>query len=320
MTNQAVVLLENTFEASNIKSLVSKFTAGRFDKDMKWSAEKQFATAIIEKNEQLQRCSPVSIQNTMLDAAYTGLSLSPTLAHAYMVPYGNTCTFAPGYRGLMHMAYKAGTVKSVQVNLVRDNDQEFHVWTDENGRHIRHVENSRGKPGKVTHAYCIANLMAGGPPLIEIMGRADLDACEAASRRRNKKGGMVWRVWPDEMCKKAVIRRASKFWPKDNGGMLEHMMQVSDRYDPVDFEDDPDTPPPEAELCMNLDQQTALTDLLTDHGIAPTVAPEWLRRYAQSKGYASIEDMPARLYDDAEAALAKILDERQAATRNSANA
>ena len=321
MNDQALMLISDTFEASNIKSLVSKFNSGRFDKAMKWGAEKLFAQQAIQKNEQLLTCTPESIQGAMLDVAYSGLSLSPSLSHAYLIPYGRTCSFAPGYRGLMHMAYKAGTVKSVQVNLVRENDQEFQVWTDEHGRHLRHIENARGKPGKVTHAYTVANLMAGGPPLIEIMGRKDLDAIEAASRRRNKKGGMVWRSWPDEMCKKAVIRRASKFWPKDNGGLLEHMMQVSDRYDPVEFEESPDTPPPEAELCMNLDQQTALTDLLLGHGIEPTVAPEWLRRYAQSKGYASIEDMPARLYDDAQTTLKKILDERAtAATRNSANA
>jgi phage RecT family recombinase len=319
MTNQALALINDAFEAPNIKSLISKFSSGRFDKDMKWSAEKQFATAIIGDNRKLQECSPQSIQGAMLDVAYTGLSLSPTLAHAYLIPYGNTCKFRPGYRGLLHMAYKAGTIKSVQVNLVYEGDQEFKVWTDEHGRHIRHVENARGKRGDITHAYCIAHLTAGGPPLIEVMSRAQLNAVRAAAERKSG-GGAVWRSWPEEMMKKAVIRRASKFWPKDNGGMLEHMMQVSDTYDPVAFDDDPDTPPAEAELCINLDQQTALTDLLTDHGIAATVAPEWLRRYAQSKGYAHIEDMPARLYDDAHAALTKILDERKAATRTGTDA
>lgn len=321
MNDQSLILIQDTFEASNSKSIASKFTAGRFDKDMKWSAEKLFAQQIIKKNDQLLTCSPESIQGAMLDVAYSGLSLSPSLAHAYLIPYGTTCSFAPGYRGLMHMAYKAGTIKSVQVNLVHENDQEFQVWSDEHGRHIRHVENQRGKKGDITHAYCVAHVAAGGPPLIEVMDREDFRKIEAAATRRNRKGGMVWRSdFRPEMCKKAVIRRASKFWPKDNGGMLEHMMQVSDRYDPVEFEQDLDTPPPEAELCMNLDQQTALSDLLTDHGIEPTAAPEWLRRYAQSKGYASIEDMPARLYDDAHVALKKILDERQAATRNSASA
>ena len=288
------------------KSVAAKFTSGRFDKDLKWSAERQFAEQALIKNPELQRCAPHSIQTALLDVAYSGLSLSPSLGHAYLIPYGSQCSFHPGYRGLMHMAYKAGTIKSVQVNLVRDTDPEFQVWTDETGRHIKHVENVRGKQGPVTHAYCMAFLAAGGPPLIEVMGRADLDACEAAASRRNKKGGMVWRMWPDEMCKKAVIRRASKHWPKDDGGILQRMAEVSDRYDPMEFPESLDADAPEQELCISLDQTTALTDLLTDRGIQPTVAPEWLKRYAQSKGYNSIEHMPARLYEECRVFLIKM--------------
>jgi recombinational DNA repair protein RecT len=262
------------------------------------------------KNSDLQRCTSHSIQTALLDVAYSGLSLSPALAHAYLIPYKDQCAFHPGYRGLMHMAYKAGTIKSVQVNLVRETDPEFLVWTDELGRHIRHIENARGKQGPVTHAYCIAFLTAGGPPMIEVMGRADLNSCEAAASKRNKKGGMVWRMWPDEMCKKAVIRRASKHWPKDDGGLLERMAEVSDRFDPMDFPENLDADAPEQELCMSLDQVTALSDVLTDRGISPTVAPEWLKRYAQSKGYDLMDHMPARLYEEAKAGLAKILDDR----------
>jgi len=303
--------VQNALYGPETKSLTSKFNAGRFDKSMKWSAERQFAEQAMIKNPELQKCSPHSIQTALLDIAYSGLSLSPALAHAYLIPYGSQCSFHPGYRGLMHMAYKAGTIKSVQVNLVRDSDPEFQVWTDETGRHIKHVENQRGKQGNVTHAYCIAFLTAGGPPLIEVMGRADLNSCEAAASKRNKKGGMVWRMWPDEMCKKAVIRRGSKHWPKDDGGLLERMQDIANIHDPMDFPEDLDADAPEQELCITLDQVTLLTDLLTDRGVQPTVAPEWLKRYAQSKGYNSIEHMPARLYVECEAFLTKMADEKK---------
>lgn len=308
--------LNDALYGSESKSIASRFNAGRFDKSLKWAAERQFAEQAMIKNEALMRCTPESIQGALLDVAYSGLSLSPVLAHGYLIPYGQTCSFAPGYRGLMHMAFKAGTVKSVQVNLVHQNDPTFRVWTDEHGRHLQHDENLRGgKRGEVTHAYCITNLTAGGPAIIEVMGRADLDAARSASQKRNKRGGAVWSTWPEEMMKKCVIRRASKHWPKDDGGILRHMMEVSDKYDSIDFAPDPDEAPAEAELCMSADMNTVLTDLLLDRGIAPTVAPEWLRRWAQSKGYASIDDTPARLFEEAQAALTKILDDRQAATQ-----
>ncbi len=208
------------------------------------------------------------------------------------------------------MAFKAGTVKSVQVNLVYRNDAEFQVWSDENGRHLRHVENARGDRGTVTHAYCVAHLTAGGPPLIEVMNHEQIAAVERAATKRTK-GGMVWKSdFRDEMCKKAVVRRASKFWPKDDGGLLQHMADVVDRFDPLEFDQNHDTPPPEAELCMNADQATELNDLLVDRGITPEAAPEWIRRWAQSKGYGSIDDTPARLFTEAKETLTKRLDER----------
>jgi len=91
--------IHSTLEGPASRSLSSKFTAGRFDKNMKWSAERQFAIQIIENS-------------------FSGLSLSPTLCHGYLIPYGKTCSFSAGYRGLMALAFKAGTVKSIQVNLV----------------------------------------------------------------------------------------------------------------------------------------------------------------------------------------------------------
>ncbi len=315
MTDEQTIHLpavQTALYGPNSKALTSRFNGGRFDKSIKWAAERQFAEQAMMKNPELQRCTPHSIQTALLDVAYSGLSLSPSLAHAYLIPYKDQCTFHPGYRGLMHMAYKAGTIKSVQVNLVRDSDPEFQVWTDETGRHIKHVENQRGKQGNVTHAYCIAFLTAGGPPLIEVMGRADLNACEAAASKRNSRGGMVWRsAFRDEMCKKAVIRRGSKHWPKDDGGLIERMQDIANVHEPMDFTENLDADAPEQELCITLDQVTALTDLLTARGVQPTVAPDWLKRYAQSKGYNSIEHMPARLYAECEAFLTKMADEKQ---------
>lgn len=100
--------------------------------------------------------------------------------------------------------------------------------------------------------------------------------------------------------KKAVIRRASKFWPKDSGGLIEHMISTADRHSFINFDDVPeDAEPPEQELCLNLDQLTVLNDTLLENGIQADVAPEWLRRYAMALGYSSIENVPARLFEQA---------------------
>ena len=129
MSNGQLMVITTALNGSESKSLASKFNSGRFDKSMKWAAERSFAMQAFKKNEQLQRCSMESIQNAMLDVAYSGLTLAPSLAHGYLIPYGNVCTFSPGYRGLMHMGFKAGTVKSIQVNLAYRQDPTFRVST-----------------------------------------------------------------------------------------------------------------------------------------------------------------------------------------------
>lgn len=287
-------------DALKNKSLASKFSHGRFDKGMKVAAERQFAEQAIIKNPELLNCTPASIATSLLDVSYSGLSLSPSLGHGYLIPYGPNCTFSPGYRGLMHLAYKAGTVKSIQVNLVYSNDTEFRVWTDEHGRHLMHNESSAHvSRGTVTHAYCIANLTAGGPPIIEVMNAHQISLIEKAATKR-RKGGMVWRSdFRDEMCKKAVIRRASKFWPKDSNGIIEHMISTVDNHDGIEFDVPADSEAPEQEMCISLDQQTALTDVLLDAGVAPDATPVWLRRYAEAVGYNSIENLPARKFEEA---------------------
>lgn len=304
-------------EALENKSLASRFSHGRFFKDMKWAAERQFALQIIGKSPKLQQCNPETVATSMLDVAFSGLSLSPSLAHGYLIPYGSVCTFSPGYRGLMHLAYKAGTLKSAQVNLVYSNDIEFRVWTDEDGRHIMHREAVRAeKRGDITHAYSLANLMSGPPTMIEVMGPEQLAAVEWAATHKpggdlKPDGGMVWKgPFRSEMCRKAVFRRQSKFLPKDDGGYMEHMMSVADRFDGNSFDEvEPDTEAPEQELCVSLDQITELNDLLLEHGIKPDVVPVWLGRYAKAIGYSSIENMPARLFAEAKRALSKRVDE-----------
>lgn len=301
MTNLPAPLVE----ALQDKKLASKFTHGRHDKALKIAAERQFAEQAMLKNPKLAQCTGASIQTALLDVAYSGLSLAPSLGHAYLIPYKDQCQFQPGYRGLLHLAYKAGTVKSIQVNLVHEHDPEFQVWSDEHGRHLKHIENQRGNPGEVTHAYVLAFLNAGGPAIIEVMNKAQLAAVRRAAESRPG-GGAVWKFWPEEMMKKAVIRRASKFWPKDDGGAMQHMIETADRHSFINFDDVPvDADPPEQELVLTVDQQTALNDVLVDAGVQPEIAPEWLRRYALALGYNSIEAVPARLYDRAYEELGK---------------
>lgn len=281
------------------RSLISRFNAGRFDKGMKWAAEKQYALQILQGNEQLQRCDPASFQLALLDVAFSGLTLNPRLQHGFLIPYTTTVTFSPGYRGLAHLAHRAGTVKSIQTARVLEGDQ-FKVYVRDNIRHVEHVETGkkRGPDEVALAAYCIAHYMNGGQH-VETMYREELERAEAASRMRSEKGGKVWRkgMWRGEMEKKAVLRRASKHWPLDPAGIMAHLHEVSSRFDDAPLpegkegEDDPQ------ELCVSTDQIRQLHALVASE-MTGAEADKWLQNTALAMGYTQIEALPAKRYSE----------------------
>jgi len=293
------------------KSLPSKFAKARVFDTIKWSAEKQYLEQIVGRNSTLTKIAtrnPDAFNVPMLDVAFSGLSLSPRLSHAYLVPYGDEVTFTPGYRGLIHLAFKAKTLKEVQCGIVYEGEQ-FRVWTDETGKHLIHDENPVKKSNaEVVAAYCIAQFNNGGRH-IEIMDANQLAAVEKHALSR-KGGGAVWRgPWKDQMQIKAVIRRASKFWPIDDGGLMEHMLSVMDKYDPA-FKDEAEEPP-EQYVCVSDEQQMELVQALCDgpDGLDGPAANKWLKRKANAMGLTSADNIPADQFDAVKADLLEHLAE-----------
>jgi phage RecT family recombinase len=294
------------------KSFTGRFNHARTIKTMKWAAEKQYLLQILSKSDELKRCTQESIGIAMLDAAFSGLSLSPYLGHAYLIPYGSNCSFSPGYKGLLDLVYRAGTVKSVQAVLVHKGDK-FDVWTEDGERKLKHVEQFP-KGQEVVAAYCIAKYANGGSN-IEVMDAPQLAAVEAQAQ---KIGGMVWRgPWKGQMQRKAVIRRASAYWPRDDGGFMEHALKVMSKYDPADPEFKPEPlleAPGEPVVVASDDQILELHALLTDNGLDGEEADNWLMKKAEALGLGSIQALPADAVEETKesllARIKKVMDRR----------
>jgi len=56
----------------------------------------------------LQACTPASIYLAAVRSATLGLSVDPAYGQAYLVAYGNICTFMPGYKGFQDKASENG--------------------------------------------------------------------------------------------------------------------------------------------------------------------------------------------------------------------
>jgi len=290
------------------RSLSSIFAHHRFDKSAKYAVERDFAITIAESNYKVGQCTSSSIGQCIIDIGILGISLSPSLKQAYLIPYNTKingqstkiCTLSISYMGMEQIAYRTGIVENIQTNVVRKGDS-FKVFVDDNKRQIRHVE-AESNRGEVTHAYCIASY-ASGHTHIEVMDRTQIMAVrDAAARKNNGEIPFTWRTsnpFRYEMYKKAVMRRAWKHWPKTANAETEKIVSIVDRTDPIDFT--PKAPEKEekgaASLTITDNMVGELCEVMDEAGIDVNLHTRWLNGLATHFAYPSIDAAKAQDFE-----------------------
>jgi phage RecT family recombinase len=121
---------------------------------------KRFVASVLTAvmaDPKLQACTPQSIYLSAVRSATLGLSVDPAYGQAYLVAYGNVCTFMPGYKGFRDKASENGI--GCHVTEIYDNEKiETNLMTGEvriNGGHgfWRSSEQSSGSNGHQITGY-----------------------------------------------------------------------------------------------------------------------------------------------------------------------
>lgn len=173
----------------------------------------------INRQPELLECTQESVLESVGRAGELGLDLSGTLGEAYLVPFNNKvkirgqevwrkqATFIPGYRGLAKLARQSGEVKRIEANVVYEKDDfDFAQGTEFRLQYRRSLETDRGtKMG----AYALVEFKDGGFQA-DWMTVAEI---ERIRQRAKSKDSPAWRNDWDEMGKKTVFRRLSKWLP-----------------------------------------------------------------------------------------------------------
>jgi len=156
----------------------------------------------------LKKCTPESVFLAVLQSAETGLELGSALGHAYLIPYGTEAKFMPGYKGLVDLVRRSGTVKDIQVEIVFAKDEFIREGGFE--PKFKHVpaEGDRGAP---RGAYCIFTFKDGGHQAT-YMTTAEINAIRDVVLSKQR-GDSPWKNHWSEMAKKTVVRRACKLAP-----------------------------------------------------------------------------------------------------------
>lgn len=262
-----------------------------------WAEESQFAIQAIEKNQKLAECLPHTVKNSVINVAAVGLTLNPALGYAYLVPEGvkqpngqfmQECLLRVSFKGLLKIATDSGSIKWAKAEVVKEHDTFIYKGPCTMPEHQMQPFGDRGA---TVGAYCIAKTHEGDF-LVDIMNGEQIQKIRNAAKTK-----YVWDAWPDEMAKKAIIKRASKQWPKtDRDDRLD--LAVAAVNDDEGSEDLPQrerdiTPKNDAPETVNDDQIERLKAAIT---LADGTVESFCEKVAKIP---SIDQLPAQRFEAA---------------------
>lgn len=161
------------------------------------------ALTAINRTPKLMECTQESLFACLLDLS--ALGLEPDGRRAHLIPYGRTCTLIIDYKGIAELAMRSGAVSSIHADKVCENDD----FDYDRGQLTRHKIDFR-KPRGDAFAYYALIRLKDGTEKCEVMTNKEIDAI----RKRSKSSGSgPWVTDYDEMAKKTVFKRASKWIP-----------------------------------------------------------------------------------------------------------
>lgn len=170
-------------------------------------AERFVRTAItaVQQNPDLLRTDRRSLLGSCMKAAQDALLLDGR--EAALVIFKGKAQYMPMVAGILKKVRQSGQISTIAAHVVYERDEfDYQLGDDERIFHKPNILQDRGKPVAV---YCIARTVDGGA-FREVMSTAQVEKI-----RQRAPGGQKgpWVTDWDEMARKTVVRRLSKYLP-----------------------------------------------------------------------------------------------------------
>lgn len=170
----------------------------------------RLALTAFSANRDLQQCSPNSIAASLMTAGQLGLEPGVN-GQGYLIPYKGTCTFVPGWKGLVDLVSRAGRA-TVWTGVVMPGDDFDYQLGD--APFCRHKPGD-SLSGRWTHVYAIGRVRDAEMAVIEVWTRAKV---ENHLNAYNKVGGRHYAKASDnnfEMYgRKVALLQVLKYMPQ----------------------------------------------------------------------------------------------------------
>lgn len=173
----------------------------------------------------LRQCTKESIERSLIEAASYGLELGGVLGQAYLIPYNEsfineqgkwekrmTCHFQMGYKGLIVLARRSKTIKTIAAEPVYESDK-FEVQLG-CGRKLSHTMDLMTERGEIVGYYCLVELENEGIQFA-VMSKKDVekhrDKFSKGYKKEDKENN--WNKNFDAMALKTCVIKALKLCP-----------------------------------------------------------------------------------------------------------
>lgn len=177
-------------------------------------SKEEFVAKVISQiaiTPKLQECSAESIVKACIKSAQYGLPIDAN-DFAYLIPrYSKEskkmeCNFQLGYKGLIELVKRNPNVMECSVDCVYSKD-EFRCWTDETGKHFKHVPDfsiNRDIQNDLLCVFAFIRYKNGGFEM-EVMNQQTVEKVKGKATQ-----DYIWKEWYSEKAKVAVLKRLCK--------------------------------------------------------------------------------------------------------------
>ena len=195
-----------------------------------------FANQIFQGSPALQKCTPESIINAVVNVARTSITLNPVMRLAYLIPRGNKCVLEFSYMGMVAMLKDNNCIKNISAKIVYK-DEEFNYDMATNLIHHipKYAETEKeNNERKMLGCYSRAVLFTNDV-VYEYMPMWEINKIKESSQNSSAEYS-IWVKHPLEMIKKTTIKRHFKMLISLGSAdkeTLSAFMQIENENEPL---------------------------------------------------------------------------------------
>lgn len=168
----------------------------------------RLAMSVFSSNPALAECRPHTIAASIMTAAQLGLEPNVN-GQGYLIPYKGTCTFVPGWKGLVDLANRSGRC-TVWTGAVFEGDHFDYALGD--NPFIRHKPGEEDDPAKLLFVYAVGRIRGQDIPVIEVWS---MKKVWKHRDRYNKVGAKHYSYQQPEMyARKVPLLQVLKYMPQ----------------------------------------------------------------------------------------------------------